>query len=55
MYVWKVKERNVQMKSKRRKCTNEKWEKEMYMKSKSKVSEGNVQMKSKRKKCTYEK
>ena len=52
MYVWKVRERNVQMKSKRRKCTNEKWEKEMYI---GKVSEGNVQMKSKRKKCTYEK
>ena len=49
MYVWKVKERNVQMKSKRRKCTNEMWEKEMYI---GKVSEGNVQMKSKRKKCT---
>ena len=41
--VWKVWERNVQMKSKRRKCTNEKWR------------ERNVLMQSKRKKCTYEK
>ena len=43
MDVWKVRERNVQMKSKRRKCTNEKWR------------ERNVRMQSKRKKCTYEK
>ena len=39
MDVWKVRERNVQMKSKRRKCANEKWEKEMYI---CKVREGNV-------------
>ena len=43
MYVWKVREGNVQMKSKRKKCTNEKWR------------ERNVLMQSKRKKCTYEK
>ena len=42
MYVWKVRERNVRMKSKRKKCMDEK------------VREGNVQMKSKRKKGTYE-
>ena len=52
MYVWKVRERNVWMKSKRMKCTNEKEGKEMYV---WKVREGNVRMKSKRKKCTYEK
>ena len=43
MYVWKVREGNVQMKSE---------EKEMYL---CKVRERNVRMKSKRKKCTYEK
>ena len=43
MDVWKVRERNVQMKSKRRECTNEKWR------------ERNVRKQSKRKKCTYEK
>ena len=43
MYGWKVREKNVRMKSKR---------KEMYV---WKVREGNVRMKSKRKKCTYEK
>ena len=51
MYVWKVRERNVWMKSKRKKCTYEKLEKEMYG---GKVREKNVRMKSKRKKCTYE-
>ena len=62
MDVCKVRERNVQMKSKRRKCTNEKWEKEMYICKvregnvrKWKVRERNVRMKSKRRKCTYEK
>ena len=43
MYEWKVREKNVRMKSKRKKCTL--W----------KVRERNVRMKSKRKKCTYEK
>ena len=43
MCVWKVRERNVRMKSKRKKRTNEN------------VREGNVQMKSERKKCTYAK
>ena len=42
MYVWKVREGNVRMKSKRNKCG---W----------KVRERNVPMKSKRKKCTCEK
>ena len=42
MYVWKVRERNVWMKSKRKKMYG--W----------KVRERNVWMKCKRKKCTYE-
>ena len=52
MYGWKVREKNVSMKSKRRNYTYEKYEKEMYVWN---VREGNVRMKSKRKKCTYEK
>ena len=51
MYVWKLREGNVQMKSKRKKGTYERTEKGMYV---WKVREGNVRMKSKRKKCTYE-
>ena len=43
MYEWKVREKNVRMKSKRKKCTNEKYR------------EGNGHMKSKRKKRTNEK
>ena len=51
MDVCKVRERNVQMKSKRKKCTYEKIEKEMDI---WKVRERNVQMKSRRRKCTNE-
>ena len=52
MYEWKVREGNGRMKSKRKKRTNEKYEKEMY---KWKVRERNVHMQIKRRECTNEK
>ena len=61
MYEWTVRDGIVRMKSKRKKCMDEKLEKKLYVwkvrernvrvKSKRK----NVRIKSKRKICTYEK
>ena len=52
MYEWTVRDGIVRMKSKRKKCMDEKLEKKLYV---WKVRERNVRVKSKRKKCTYEK